>query len=133
VEEYLDYIEGINLGKISSDEFQNEIIKDWEVLVKKYIPINYKFDIVDLFCNYYERQCINNLIYSNLEYFWNDKIKNVMFVTGGRVYSYPNRILSIRIGIAKIYKQNYQKSNCENGEEIENLKEEKDDDESESE
>ena len=133
VEEYLDYIEGINLGKISSDEFQNEIIKDWEVLVKKYIPINYKFDIVDLFCNYYERQCISNLIYSNLEYFWNDKIKNVMFVTGGRVYSYPNRILSIRIGIAKIYKQSYQKSNYENGEEIENLKEEKDDDGSENE
>jgi len=43
-------------------------------------------------------------INEDLEGFFKSKIKNLMFATSARVYSYMNQIVSVRIILAKFYK-----------------------------
>ena len=57
-----------------------------------------------IFFNFYETEIIRREINDDLETFYNTKIKNLMFATSAKVYPYMNRILSIRIILAKFYK-----------------------------
>jgi len=57
-----------------------------------------------IFFNFYEPEIIRREINEDLESFYNTKIKNIMFATSAKVYPYLNRIISIRIVLAKFYK-----------------------------
>jgi hypothetical protein len=57
-----------------------------------------------IFFNFYEPEIIRREINDDLESFYNTKIKNIMFATSAKVYPYLNRIISIRIVLAKFYK-----------------------------
>lgn len=73
-------------------------------MIKKKIPKFYKMEAKMIFFNFYETEIIRREINDDLESFYNTKIKNLMFATSAKVYPYINRILSIRIILAKFYK-----------------------------
>lgn len=100
---YLDYIENRQLNRINEEEF-NKSKHDWEVVVQKYMPKFYRMEAQTIFFNFFETEIIRREITDELESFWYTKIKNVVFATSARVYSYPNQVVSVRIMIAKFYR-----------------------------
>ena len=102
--QYLDYIEEIALGRIELSYFEKEIKPNWMSLIKKQLPPFYHMQVINLFFNYYESELIRRNIHEELENFWNDKQKYIIFATSGKIYPYQNHIISTRIIIAKFYK-----------------------------
>lgn len=102
--QYLDYIEEIALGRIEPSYFKKEIKPNWTNLIKRQLPPFYQMEVINLFFNYYESEAIRRNIHEELEYFWNDKQKNIIFATFGKIYPYQNQIISTRIIIAKFSK-----------------------------
>ena len=100
---YLDFLENRHLNRISEKEFI-EKKKEWEVVVKKYMPKFYRMEAQAIFFNFFETEIIRREITDDLEEFWYSKIKNVVFATSAKVYAYPNQVVSVRIMLAKIYR-----------------------------
>ncbi len=65
------------------------------------MPSFYRMDAQMIFFNFYELEIIRRNITEDLESFYNDKTKRLVFATSARVYSYLNQIVSVRIILAK--------------------------------
>lgn len=103
LQKYLDYIEELSLGRISEKEFKVKN-NEWEEMIRSKIPKFYRMEARVVFFNFYEPEIIRRAITEDLEYFYNSKIKNLMFATSAKVYPYQNQIVSVRIILAKFYK-----------------------------
>jgi hypothetical protein len=100
---YCNYTEDRALNRISEIQFQ-EKIKDWNDMIRSKLPKFYRMESKCIFFNFYELEIIRREINEDLEQFFKTKIKNLMFATSAKVYSYMNQIVSVRIILAKFYK-----------------------------
>jgi len=103
LQKYCDFLEERSLNRISEREFNEKVI-DWRKMVRSKMPKFYRMQARVIFFNFYETEIIRRLINEDLEYFFNSKIKNLMFATSSRVYAYLNQIVSVRIILAKFWK-----------------------------
>lgn len=103
MQKYCDHTEDRSLNRISEKEF-DEKTKEWEQMIRSKIPKFYRMEARIVFFNFYEPEIIRRCITEDMEYFYNSKIKNLMFATSAKVYPYLNQIVSVRIILAKFYK-----------------------------
>lgn len=68
------------------------------------MPAFYKMQAHTIFFNFYEPEIIRRQITEDLEPFYSDKTKNLIFATSAKVYPYLNQIVSVRIILAKFSK-----------------------------
>ena len=100
---YLDYLEDMALNRISEKKFK-ALKYDWREMIKTRMPKFYRMEAKTLFFNFYELEMIRRSMTEDIEPFFSSKIKNLMFATSAKVYTYLNQAVSVRIILAKFYK-----------------------------
>lgn len=103
LQQYCDYLENRALNRISENDFRDRI-SEWEDNIRSKMPKFYRMEARVVFFNFYEPEIIRRSITEDMESFYASKIKNLMFATSSKVYSYLNQIVSVRIMLAKFYK-----------------------------
>lgn len=87
-----------------TEQEYNTKVANWEDNIRSKMPKFYRMEARVVFFNFYEPEIIRRSITEDMEYFYNSKIKNIMFATSAKVYAYLNQIVSVRIILAKFYK-----------------------------
>jgi hypothetical protein len=115
-------MEDLSLNRITQKEFDKKI-KEWELMIKQKIPKYFIMDSITVFFNYYDLEKIRRTLTDDIEYFYGTKEKNIVFATSAGVYPYLNNIVSIRIILAKFFKQNEEDLTPEERKDVEDNKE----------
>jgi len=100
LQKFIDKQESLALGRVREAEFK-KFVKNWENDIRTKMPAFYRMEAYTVFFNFNEPEIIRRSITEDLEKFYTDKTKHIVFATSARVFPYLNNIVSVRIILAK--------------------------------
>ncbi len=100
MQKYIDQQEKKALGRVKEAEFK-KFETNWINDIRTKMPAFYRMEAFTIFFNFYEPEIIRRNITEDLDKFYADKSKHIVFATSARVYPYLNQIVSVRIILAK--------------------------------